>query len=104
MSNNSKRESKIFIFYIKNNIFQKILKTKSDQNTHQFAPFKKISRESMPPNPSNKAHGEAMCSKSLSNMHISNPKKISWPPFPNPDYAPEATTQNLNMAIPNILH
>ena len=34
----SKRVSKIFIFYIKNDDFWKILKTKSDQNTHQNAP------------------------------------------------------------------
>ena len=34
----SKRVSKIFIFYIKNDNFWKILKTKSDPNTHQNAP------------------------------------------------------------------
>ena len=50
-----------------------------------MAPFKKISRGDMPPNPPRKAHGFAMSSMSLRDMQISkSEKKISWPPLPNP--------------------
>ena len=82
--------SKIFVFYIKNGIFLKKIKTKSDQNTHQIAPIKKFSRGSMPPNPPSNAHGCAMRSMSLRDMQIpKSDKKISWPPpLPNPGDAP----------------
>ena len=68
----SKRVSKIFIFYIKNDDFWKILKTKSDQNTHQNAPNCTILNKfmggggGMAPNPLSKAHGFAMSDMQIS--------------------------------------
>ena len=88
----SKHISKIYIFYIKNGNF---LMTKSDLNIHQkrtkLHHLKKISRGSMPSNPSSNAHGLLMRSMSLCDMQISQSvKKILGPnPLPNPSYADE---------------
>ena len=76
-------------FYIKNGNF---LKEKSDPNIHQIAPFKKI-LGGHPTKPPSKAHGEAM-------RKFQNLKKISWPPLPNPGYAPD--NRILNIDISNI--
>ena len=59
--------------------------------------FKKISRESMPPNPPSNAHGFAMRNMSLRDMQIpKSEKKILGPP-PNPGDAPGRLTHFLKM-------
>ena len=62
-------------------------KKKSDPNTHQNAPLKKVFSGGMPPNPRNKAHGAAC---RLAICKFRNLKKILAPlPPPNPGYAPD---------------
>ena len=52
--------------------------TKSDQNTHQIAPFKKkILGGSMPPDPPSKAHGFAMQISKYEKKNLAPPPK-SW--------------------------
>ena len=80
----SKRVSKIFIFYIKNDIFRKIFKDKIGSKytikTHQIAPLKKNLGEHALEPPS-KAHGFAMRCMSLRDMQISkSEEKNSCPP------------------------
>ena len=77
--------SKIFIFLYKKWYFLKKnkdkIRSKYTLKCTKLHRFKKFSRGSMPPNPSNNAHGFAMRSMSLRDMQIPNSqKKNSWPP------------------------
>ena len=57
--------------------------------------LKKLSRESMHPNPPSKVHVLAMRMQHIcrfATCKFLNLKKESWPPFPNPGYTPEHYT------------
>ena len=72
----SKRAPKMFNFYIKNDNFWKILKTKPDQNTHQIAPFKIFFQGAYPL----AKRMAAMRSMSLCDMQISKSENKLLPP------------------------
>ena len=81
------RYLKYLFFYIKNGIFKlfdiklviflKILKTKSDPNIHQNAPFKKHFRWGMPSNLLSKAHDAWRMASRQANFQIG--KKLPPP-------------------------
>ena len=78
----------MFNFYIKNDNFWKILKTKPDQNTHQIAPFKIFFQGAYPQTPLAKRMA-AMHSMSLCDVQISKSEKKLLPPLANPGYTPD---------------